>query len=151
MPQTTAAVIEQCAKVEMSADGITYVDISGNVQSWSNMTQTRSTGEAYTFSGDTAIVGAGKRQPLDATFNIVYTETDADVYQVIRNQFENTCGGLYYIRISPKGGDAGEERIVLYGVISSFTYPEMDASTGQPVMAGFVIHAGSVTSSVIAS
>lgn len=151
MAQTTGAVVEQCAKVEISSDGAAYTDVSGQVQSWSGMTQTRATGEAYTFDGDTAIVGAGKRQPMDITFNIVYTETDAEVYEVIREQFENTCGGLYYVRVSPRGGDAGEEQIVIYGLITSFTYPEMDASTGDPVMAAFVMHSANVTTTIVAS
>jgi len=151
MAQTTGAVVEQCAKVDISPDGAAWTDISGATQSWSGMTQTRTTGEAYTFDGDTAIVGVGKRTPMDVTFNIVYTETDADAYEVIRTQFANTCGGNYYVRVSPKGGNAGDEQITLYGLLNSFTYPEMDASTGDVVMAAFNIYVANVTIDIVAS
>jgi len=131
-----------CGKVETSttceAEG--WLDVSGGVQSVQDTEQTRKSGEAYTISGDTAAIVAGKREPMELTFVILYTEADAELYQVVRAQFEAACGGDFCVRWSPSGGGAGSEWITSgKGILVGFTYPPLDASSGGPILGGFKV------------
>lgn len=152
MAQTTGQVPQACGKVEISTNCSDYTDVSGQFQSVADTTQNRKSGEAYTFDGDTAIIAAGKREPMELTFVIVYTETDAEAYEVIREQFETACGGDLCVRYSPRGGDAGEEQLTTAtGILTSFTYPPMDASAGGPIMGGFKLKTASLSTAIVAS
>jgi len=152
MAQTTGQVPQACGMIEISTDCVTYTDVSGVFQSVQDTTQARKSGEAYTFEGDKAIVAAGKREPMELTFVIVYTETDAEAYEIIRTRFEIACGGKLCVRYTPRGSGEGKEQITTdEGIITSFTYPPMDASAGGPIMAGFKLKAGGVTTTVKAS
>jgi hypothetical protein len=56
------------------------------------------------------------------------------------------------VRWSPKGGNVGDERITTpAGVITSFTYPPMDAAAGGPILAGFTLKVSHVTTATITS
>jgi hypothetical protein len=153
MAQTTGAVANACAKVWISTDNITYTDISGVAQSVADTEQTRISGEAYTFTGEGAIVKSGKKEPLELTFTIVYSETDAEAYQVVRQLFETaTCSPNFYVRWSPRGGAADDEQITSgAGVITAFTYPPADATQGGPIITGFKVKVGDLTTTIIAS
>jgi hypothetical protein len=132
---------------------VTWTDISGEAQSLGGTEQTRISGEAYTLTGDTALVGGGKREPMELAVAIVYTETNTEAYEVARTAFEATgCGGQVCLRWSPGGGDAGDERITsTAGILVSFTYPPMDASAGGPIMSGFTLKVPGTSTAVIAS
>ena len=52
---------------------------------------------------------------------------------------------------SPAGGTPGTNWLQIYGPITSFTYPEVDASTATPIMAGFIIKTGQVQTVTVAS
>lgn len=153
MAQTTAAVAMACGKVEFSADCVTYLDISGEAQSVAGTEQSRISGEGYTFSGDTAIVKGGKREPMELEFVIVYTETDAEAYEQIRSSFEAAgCGNDVCVQWSPAGGNADNEQITsASGILISFTYPPIDATAGGPVLSGFVLKTPGVTTSIVSS
>jgi hypothetical protein len=152
MAQTTNAITQQCGQLDYSADGAAWTDISGVTQSITAFTQTRNSGEAYTFEGDTAIIGFGKRTPMDITVNIVYSETDAEAYEVIRTRFETDCGAAVYLRWSPGGGDAGDEQITSgAGQVTSWDYPMADATGGDPITCSFTVRVPGVTTSIVAS
>jgi hypothetical protein len=154
MPQTTSSIPLACGQLEISTNNcVSWTDISGEAQSLGGTEQTRISGEAYTLTGDTAIVGGGKREPMELAAVIVYTETDTEAYERARTAFEATgCGGSVCLRWSPGGGDAGDERITTpAGILVSFTYPPMDASAGGPIMAGFTLKVASTSTAVIAS
>jgi hypothetical protein len=154
MAQTTGAVANACAKVEVSYDGCTtYTDVSGTAQSVTGTNQARMSGEAYTFSGDTAIIAGGKREPMELVFAIVYTETDAEVYEQVRALFETEgCDANICVRWSPGGGNAGDEQIeTAAGVIIDFIYPPVDATSGAPIMGGFTIRVPSTDTTIVAS
>ena len=146
MPQTTGALSNACAAVEISLDGVTWTDISGSTQSVSDTEQTKMSGEAYTFDGRGPIVKGGKFEPLEVSFAIVYTEVLTEAYEIARAVFEQTgCDTEVYVRWSPGGGLPGTIWLQIYGPIVSFTYPALDASTAAPIMAGFVVKTGLVT------
>jgi hypothetical protein len=150
MAQTTAQVTQSCGEVEIStnADCSAWYDASGETQSVTGMDQTRMSGEAYTLEGDTALIGGGKREPMELEFSIVYTETDAETYERVRTLFElpGYCGFPFCVRWSPRGGDAGEEQITTAsGILVSFSYPPLDASSGGVIMGGFTVKTPYVT------
>lgn len=153
MAQTTAAVATACAAVWVSNDGVTFTNISGATQSITGGAQSRITGEAYTFDGETAIVKAGKREPMESEVVIIYTETDAEVYQQVRARFEAAgCNSPLYLRYSPRGGVADDEQLTSgAGVLTSFTYPDVDASAGGPILGGFTVRHPGFTTTIIAS
>jgi hypothetical protein len=154
MAQTTGQIPLACGKLEISTNScVTWSDISGEAQSLGGAEQTRMSGEAYTLTGDTALIAGGKREPMELVFTIVYTEADTQAYQLARTAFEATgCGGGFCARWSPGGGDAGDEQITTgSGVLVSFTYPDMDASAGGPIMAGFTLKVASTSTAVLTS
>jgi hypothetical protein len=153
MTQTTGAVANSCAKVEISLNNSTWTDISGVAMSVGGTEQTRIKGEAYTFDGGKAIVKSGKREPMELEFSIIYSETDAEAYQQVRLTFESAaCAPNFYVRWSPRGGNADDEQITSdVGVLTSFTYPPVDAKEGGPIIAGFKVYVPGVTTTIITS
>lgn len=140
-------------EVSFTSDCASWTNISGEDQTVANTAQTRKSGEAYTLDGDTAIIQGGKREPIELQFAIVYTEEALEAYTLIREQFEAAgCGDPLCVRWSPKGGNAGDERIVTpAGIIISFTYPPMDASAGGPIMGGFTLKVSGTSTETITS
>jgi len=155
MAQTTSQVSLGCGYIAISTDGAAWTDISGSTQSLEETTQTRITGEVYTLDGDAALPCGGKIEPTEITVNIVYTETDAEAYEIVRLIFEGStsCGtGDIYLRWAPRGNSAGNEQITTgAGTLVSFTYPPMNASEGGCILTGFTVRVGSLTTSIIAS
>ena len=152
MAQTTYGVPNPCGYVGLSADCVTYVDISGYAQSVTPAEQTRITGEAYTFSGDTAIFMAGKRQPVSVTANIVYTEDDAgawDRLDAINDAAD--CPGVICFRWTPRGDTAGMQQHTITGYLTGFQHPPMDASAGGPIMTTFTVTGPEIETTVKAS
>jgi hypothetical protein len=153
MAQTTAQVSMGCGKLEISSDNVTWTDISGVSQSLSGTEQTKMSGEVYTFDGNGPLIGGGKFEPLEIEVSIVYTETDAEGYELVREIFETAgCDVEFYLRWSPRGGNAGDEVITTGNSrLTSFTYPPLDASAGGPIMAGFKVKAGALNTTIKAS
>ncbi len=153
MAQTTNSVAMACGKLEVSTDNSNWTDISGDAQSVEGTEQTRISGEGYTFDGDKAIVKGGKREPMELVFVLMYTEEDSEAYETVREIFEAAgCGSDFYVRWSPRGGDAGHEQITSdTGILISFTYPPMDATAGGPILAGFTLKTPGVTTTIVAS
>lgn len=147
MTQTTGATTASVAKLEISSDGSTWTDVSGEAMSIEGMEQTRTSSEAYTFDGDTAIILEGKREPMEITLNVTYTEGASGVFEVVRGLFE-TYGSRCYIRWSPKGGQTGEFQFTSSaGVVSSFIYPQGEAGSADVIPCTFTIRNPKVTKS----
>lgn len=147
MAQTTDSFSQACGKVWISV-GCTgvYTDISGTASNVSGTEQTRNSGEAYTFDGDTAIIGAGKRAPMNVVVGTVYSEQAAEAYDLARGAFETACGQAICVRWSPGAGASGKDHIsTMTGEIVSFLYPPMDASQGAPIMGSFTVLTPGVT------
>jgi hypothetical protein len=150
MPQTTGAYSNACATVEISTDCATWTDISGSTQSVTGATQSKMSGEAYTFHGKGPIVKGGKFEPLELAFTIVYTEIATEAYELARSVFEQEgCEVEMCVRWTPGGTTAGADVLQAQGPVVSFTYPEIDASSASPIMAGFTVKAGEITTTVL--
>lgn len=135
MAQTTTAL--QSAKdafLEVSANGTTWTDISGIANSISFGGGDRASGEAYTFNGDTAIVGMGKRAPIETTFSIVYDE--AAPYTTIEGYYK--AGTWCYFRYTPHGDNPGDTTFTSQsGPIINCPPPNGEASGGDPLTLEF--------------
>ena len=106
MAQATAVETWVDAAVSYSSDDTTWTDVSGYVGGVAISGGGRVTGEAYTFSGDYALTGFGKRQPVDVTIRVAYTEGASDLFATARTAFEGKT--QFQIRWSPEGEDAAE-------------------------------------------
>lgn len=144
MAQTSTTVSGVIARIEISADLSTWRDISGSAQSVQSTDQERASNEAYTLDGDTAIIATGKRQPIDLEFNIVYSDTSTEAYEVARAIFESgDTGSKVYVRWVPTGGSSGA--VAMYrtpitgspAYITMFRYPAVDAAAPGPIMGMF--------------
>jgi|FLYN01.1.fsa_nt_gi hypothetical protein len=149
MPQTTDAISARNVKIEFSTNGTSWTDISGSANAIDSTEQPRMSGESYTASGDTAIVTGGKREPIELEIKIVYTETAGEAFEVVRAAHDSD--GVGYLRWSPKGGTTGQKQYTTgKGVITGFTYPPIDTSSGDPILGGFKLKVPSITPSTIA-
>ena len=152
MAQTTGACSQACSAVYISTDGTTFTDISGSTQSVGGTEQSKMSGEAYTFDGKGAIIKGGKFEPADLTFAIVYTEDSGEAYEIARAVFEQEgCEVEVWVRWIPCQGGTGISQLTAFGPITSFTYPAMDASDAAPIMGGFTVRTGEITTETIAS
>lgn len=150
--QITSSVPQSCGQIEISEDNVTWLDISGESQSLEQPEATRMVGEAFTLAGNGPIIKSGKVEAFDLVFRILYSETDAEAYQRVRNVFEQTgCNNNIYVRYSPRGGSADHERLTGNGPLTSFLYPNLDASAAGPIVGGFTVRVGGLTTTIIAS
>ncbi len=148
MAQTTNAISFAGAKVEVSTDGTTWTDISGFATAVELGGGERQTGTAFTFDGDTAIIRGGKREPLEVTVRVVYTEGASDPAETVRAAYEN--GTDLYIRWSPKGGASGDALFTTdAAVVTTPPYPAGEAGSGDPVVIEFTALTPKVTRSTI--
>lgn len=145
MAQTSNALPMSCARVRVSTDCESWTNISGSSNGVTPDAVERMTGETYTFDGLRAIVKAGKLQPANVTVRIVYTELNIEAYEIAQAIFETVgCGADICVAWSPGGGDVGDEEFTVQGVLKSWQYPAVDATTAGPILTEFVVY-GNIT------
>lgn len=152
MPQTTTAVAQACGQLEVSVDACqSWTDVSGSASSVTGTTQTRISDQGYTLDGDGAIIKAGKREPIELVFNVVYTPTAGEAFSIAQQVFEQTgCDADICVRWSPNGGNVGDQRFqTTDGQLISFDYPPMDATGGAPIMTNFTVKVARIVTSII--
>jgi len=148
MAQTTDGMSLRDCKVEISTNGTDWTDISGFGAAVERSGGDRQSGDAYTFDGDTAIIAAGKREPIELNVRTVYTEGGSDPWQAVRTQYENA--GDLYVRWAPKGGSVGDFRFTSdAGVVKNCPEPTGEAGSGDVVLFQFTIRVPKVTKSVV--
>jgi hypothetical protein len=149
MAQTQNALPMSCFRVRLSTDCLAWTIISGETNSVTPDAVERMVGEAYTFDGLRPIIKAGKMQPANVTFKLVYTEMDTEAYIRAKNIFESVgCGADVCVAWSPGGGDVGDDEYTVKGVLKTFNYPSGDAGAAGPIMADFVVY-GNITSTTL--
>jgi hypothetical protein len=139
MAQTTAATSSVASKVEVYSGG-QWVDVSGSTNQVNNPEQARMSGEGYTFTGDTAIVKGGKREPIEVGFRCIYTEEAAEAFEILRGYFEATGGTDTDIRWTVKT----KVFTITDGVVTRLQYPAADATDANPVMCEFSVRTGAL-------
>lgn len=146
MTQATTYISPRDYKIERSANGSSWTDIGGFVNGISVPAQTRMVGEEYTFDGDTAAIGAGKREPVDITVRYLYSEGASDPFEIWRADFETPT--QTYLRWSPKNGQTGEFVFTTPASwINSFGYPGAEAASGNPVTVEMALRVAYITKS----
>ncbi len=148
MAQLAAAISLRDCDVEVSTNGTTWTNISGAASSVEVSGGDRQTGDVYTFDGDTALLTYGKREPLEVTVKIVYSEGTAEPFEIVRAAYE--AGTAFYVRWAPRGNVTGRARYTTAeGRVTSFTYPAGE-SNGDPVLTKFTVITASIARSLIA-
>ncbi|MFA6204341.1 MAG: hypothetical protein WC710_14280 [Gallionella sp.] len=147
MAQTTTQVSGVDVMIEYSSDGTTYIDISGTTNKVDVGPQDRAVGSAFTFDGDGALLTYGKRQPIDITFTIIYTETaTTEAFEVLRARHETTDGAVVYLRWAPIGTGTGKNEYNTGAAkLKLFQYPPVDAGSGDPILTTFTVTASNLT------
>lgn len=152
MAQTTSSIWGGAAYVEISTNGSAWTDISGMSNKVENTNQARRSGESYTFDGDTAIIKAGKREPMEITVQIVYTEGASDAWETVQTQHETAGGGALYLRWAPAGNSAGKYQFTsAAGIVTDFYYPSVDPETDGPLLSTFTIKVPEITQSTVST
>lgn len=148
MAQTTGQTSFRNAVIEFTTDGTNYVNISGVMNKLEYSGGNRAQGEAYTGSADTPVIAVGKREPITLAMDMVYSEATADYYTTFETYY--TAGTPLKIRWAPKGGATGNFRYTAdTGYILSFTPPQGEYSSGDPVMISLEVLTGSYSRAAI--
>jgi len=134
--------------LEVSFDGVMFSDISGQGNTIEPGDQTRMVGSNYAFGCDTAVITSGKREEIEVTVNVIYTELTGDAFDLLENAFANN--DPVWLRWFPKGNKAGNFQFdIAKGILSSFQSPSIDASSADPLIATFTVTANEIIRSVV--
>lgn len=128
--------------------GTTWVDTEDNMSVVEPPTQTRERGEAYVFGEDVAVIGVGKRAPVEVTVRGVWVAGTADPFYSVYTEFTTACGDLVAVRWGPDGCTTDKD--VFYtsttkSEVISLTFPGGDASSGDVIMYEFIVLTPEVT------
>lgn len=144
MAQTTGQASWRSAVIEFSTDGTNWVDISGVGNKLEHGGGDRMVGEEYTGAADTSILTVGKREPLQLSVDIVYSEATADQYVNLETYYLNATA--LKLRWAPKGSATGHFRYTSdTGYISTFTPPVGEYGSGDPILVSFELTTPSYT------
>jgi hypothetical protein len=146
MTQTTGGYAATDAKVEISSNGSTWVDISGVTNSVKPGKGTRMRGTRWTHEGDTAILTSGKRNTIPIDVSVIASEGTADPFETVRTAFE--ANTPLYLRWSPKGGTTGEFIFTTDPGYVDMDYPPTDAEDAKPNVISFTLETPKITKSV---
>lgn len=134
MARTTEALSFVAADVEVSQDNSTWVDLSPYGSSIAVSGGDRATGEINVFDDERPIVKAGKKSSQDVVIRYAYTEEVAGPFATLRG-WDDTEGGVIYVRYWPKGKTAGNFVFTTgQAIITTFDDPGGEAGSGDPVM-----------------
>jgi hypothetical protein len=156
MAQVTGAVAQSIFKLEVSAAGVSWTDVSGAATSLTLSGGDVVVGEQMTADGEEAIVvTSNKMAPMDLTFRVVYTEGSSDAFKVMWDLYQGTDKRVY-VRWSPRGGAATQKRYVTAvagaaapAVITGCKLPDHDASSGDPALAEFSVKTAGILEETI--
>lgn len=134
MPRTTEALSFVAADVQVSQDGVTWVDLSCYGTSIAVSGGERATGEVNVFCDERPIMRAGKKASQEVIIRYVYTEEVPGPFEQMRG-WDDTEGGVIYARFWPSGQVAGNFVFETgRSVITRFQDPQGEAGSGDPVL-----------------
>ena len=85
------------------------------------------TGSSHVFCEHIPLVGLGKREPLEATVRIIYTEEESEAADLIDGFFTNQT--RVYLRWRPAGSAAGNWEWTTRGYFTGPVVPAGDATS----------------------
>ena len=147
MPQTTGALSWIDAVIEISFEGTTFYDMSGNNNSLKVDGGERAIAEFFTSLGDTPILTKGKRSKLEVTLAGVYTEITNELFDRVTGVYE--AGTPFYIRWAAKTHGTGVFVFTTSaGVVTKPVYPQGAADSADAIQIEVTISVASITKSV---
>ena len=148
MTQITGALSAVNALIEYSANGTAWTDVSGTYNKVAPGDSARMSGAKYTFDGDGALITYGKREPIEVTFIMIYTEGASDQYKTLEDLHVAEDGTALYMRWTPKGATVGNFNYATGSCkITNWKRPEVDSESGDPLIAEFTILTSAITRS----
>jgi hypothetical protein len=134
------------ARLEVSANGSTWIDISGSANAVDPGSAKRKVGTANVFDGDLPVVTTGKRDPHEVKVSALYTEESGETFETIRPMFE--AHSRVYFRYSPKGHGATGHAVYTASndaatpgacIISELNWPKVEADSADPIALEFTL------------
>jgi hypothetical protein len=128
----TNAITFRNNTILVSTNTTTFTDISA----WSNSIKvsggSRNLATEFFFGQDTAVILAGKRDPITLEITIAYTEAVTDPFELfIRPAYETSTPTPLYFKWSPRGAEVGTTGEFVYATdptqITDPPYPQGDA------------------------
>lgn len=158
MAQTTGAISQAGFQVEVSTDGNSWTDISGQGATVGLSGGDAKVGSQHTAEGDQAVVvAANKVDPITVTVKALYTETASEAWKIVDARFQGADKSLY-VRWSPAGGGVGDLRYsaAVGGAAAAVPLvsclpPELDAGGEDPAMFEFSVMAPGLISAAVSS
>jgi hypothetical protein len=151
MTQTNDGMSFADVKVEYQVEGdATPTDMSGFATSVEVSGYELQVGEAYTASGQTAILTAGKTQPAEITVNAIYTEKANDPTDKLwaAKEDKKKVKVIWY----PQGNDAGNWKWESdYGYLTSVSAPGGEVSSADPVLTTLSLRAPKIAKAAVGS
>lgn len=157
MAQTTGAIPESIYKIEVSLNGSSWTDISGQANTVEPSGGDQQTGKQFTASGNVPIVtNSNKTDAVTVKVNIVYTESGSEGFMIVWGQYISAAKTIY-LRYSPAGGASGQKRYVcandantaiLVPIVNCLP-PKLDAGSGDMAMVEFSVIAPKLFQEVV--
>lgn len=147
MAQTTTAIPQSNFVLEVSTNGSSWTDISGQSTQVNVSGGDQMIGEQHTADGNApVVVASNKVAAIQLECNILYTETSGQAFQTVWARYEGAAKTIY-VRYAPKGSTSGNERYTASDdagnsfacPIVSCLPPNTDAGSGDPAMASFTV------------
>lgn len=156
MAQTSNAVSAAGFRVEVSTDGASWTNVSGEAANVTLDGGDVKVGSQHTAEGDQAVVvSTQKTEPVTVTVKALYTETAGEAWKVVDAVYRGADKRLY-LRWSPRGGAAGDLRFfaAVAGVAAaaplvSCLPPDLDAASEDPAMFEFSVMTAGVGSEAV--
>lgn len=142
MPKTSSAVAQACAKIEISVDGTTWVDIGSETTTVTLPKEVVATGSVPVFDDDYHVVTAGKIAPITATVSGVYTETVAEAFETVLAVWAvEGCTKRLDLRVTPRGGGVGQREITISpGILTGLMPPNLSAGDATAALFEFDVY-----------
>jgi len=147
MAQTTGAIGQGQFVAEVSTNGSSWTNISGQAAQVTPSGGDQLTGSQNTADGSApVVVGSNKTEAVQAEVRILYTEVSGEAFRIVKAAFDGSNKVIYF-RYAPKGTGTGNKRYLAADnansafpcPIISCMPPDLDAGTGDPAMASFTI------------
>jgi hypothetical protein len=141
MSQTVGAFTFRKAKVELSRDGSTWIDVSGSSSAVGTSGGDRPVIEYEPLFSDTTKAKTGARERVTIVVKSVYTEIDDEAFDLLDTAYQ--ANAEIGMRWTPLGGDvSGAKRYSAIGAkIKKPAYPGGEVSDPKPLMAEYELSA----------
>ena len=147
MAQMTGAISPKAMKVEYSANGVTWTDMSGYAANVEPGGGERKSGEAYTYDGETPIVTFAKMNAAEVKIKAVYTKAVNAPFDFFRDALADDDS--MYVRWSPEGGAVNDKLFTLYGHVTDCKPVAGASDDANPILFSATVKGCAITDSLV--